>query len=339
MHNHIQSVLAEWLPLREQHRWVLGVVTETQGSSYRKAGAMMLISELGQCLGLLSGGCLERALLAEAKRVLAFNRPRQITFDATQQADVAWQFGLGCGGRVTIRLYPLTPENDHMALAKVHASLLAGSALWLKLPLHNDMLQAEWTPFTFGDATPSAHVAGDRLWVPLQPQYRLVVFGAGVDVVPLARMVAALGWYLTLVDHRVGMTRPEDFPAGTEWLRLRADAPQVLSRLADAQAVMVMTHNIDLDASALQALRGMPLSYIGLLGPAHRKARVLASSGVAEHSLAVPIDGPMGIPLGGELPESVALSAVAQCHRALVMGRQSDGLCHSHVLQSTGQRA
>ncbi|UTA46777.1 XdhC family protein [Simiduia sp. 21SJ11W-1] len=317
MNNHIEAVLAAWYPKRESQRWVLGVVTHTEGSSYRKPGAMMLISELGQCLGLLSGGCLERALLNEAKRVLAFGRPRDITFDATETADDAWQYGLGCGGRVQIRLLPLNAANQWLQLATLYQQLASGRAAWLTLPLAPEPdAQAQLHTEPPLDGAREAFVQGLHLWVPVAPQVRLVVFGAGVDVVPVVQLAAGLGWQITLVDHRQGLARPEDFPSA-RWLQAQAHDAEVKACVAEADAALVMTHNLTLDAGALTALYDSTVRYIGLLGPAHRKARLLAEFNLEPRRLPVAIDGPMGEPLGGDLPEAVALSALAACHKAL----------------------
>lgn len=316
MSNHIQTVLAQWWPARDTRQWVLGVVTHTEGSSYRKAGAMMLLNDLGQSLGLLSGGCLERALLAEVKRVLAFNRPRDITFDATQESELAWAWGLGCGGRVSVRLLPVSAANHYLQLDQILRQLQRRQAVRYGVPLGDVGAQAPWQPQRPSDPSCSQR-QGDCLWVPLTPQHHLVVFGAGVDVVPLAQMATALGWQLTLIDHRISAAKAAAFPASAQWLCYEPDDPRLAQVLASADAAMVMTHNIALDGRALTQLVGTPLAYLGLLGPEHRKQRVLAEARLDESRLPVPLDGPMGLDLGGELPESVALSALAKCHQVL----------------------
>ena len=63
MSNHVNHLLSQWLPLKNKHKWVLGFIFKTEGSCYRKAGAMMLFSDAGHQLGILSGGCLESVIV------------------------------------------------------------------------------------------------------------------------------------------------------------------------------------------------------------------------------------------------------------------------------------
>ena len=66
MSNHVNHLLAQWLPLKNKHKWVLGFIFKTEGSCYRKAGAMMLFSDAGHQLGILSGGCLESDIVKKS---------------------------------------------------------------------------------------------------------------------------------------------------------------------------------------------------------------------------------------------------------------------------------
>ena len=59
MINHTQELLNTWFKQCDELEWILATIIGTEGSSYRKPGAMMMINSLGQYHGLLSGGCLE----------------------------------------------------------------------------------------------------------------------------------------------------------------------------------------------------------------------------------------------------------------------------------------
>lgn len=309
MTNHPHSMLNAWYPKRDQQPWVLGSVTAVQGSSYRKPGAMMLFNGLGQMLGMLSGGCVEKSLFEQVKRVLVLGQPVSTRFDATARAQVAWQMGLGCGGVVDILLQPVHAGVGYQALDRLHAELQAGRA-----------------------ATYSINLAGERnaygacsgahwLPVPVRPRTHLVILGAGLDALPLARLALAMDWQVSLVDHRPGFADPAGFAGVEHIVRERAAAPEVAALLAGADAAMIMTHNVSLDAEALSAACAARLHYIGLLGPAHRKQRVLDKAGLAADPR---LHGPMGLALGGELPEAVALSALAQCHQVLAAAGQAE---------------
>lgn len=148
------------------------------------------------------------------------------------------------------------------------------------------------------------------------PEPHLLVFGGGVDAQPLVAIAAQLGWRVTLVDARAAYARQQHFPAAHKILRQSADQlePALLSSI---DAAIVMTHNIQMDADALAAIQQSSARYTGLLGPNKRRQRVLSTANLTEDSLTKPLAGPMGLNIGGELPESIALSILAECHAVL----------------------
>ncbi|WP_392341207.1 XdhC family protein [uncultured Shewanella sp.] len=95
MVQHLVDLLDTWLP-SYQEDWVLAVLTQVQGSSYRKPGAIMLFHPMGKSLGMLSGGCLEADLRRHAQRAIQTQQVIQLTYDATDESDTSYQ--LGCGG-------------------------------------------------------------------------------------------------------------------------------------------------------------------------------------------------------------------------------------------------
>ena len=95
----------------------LATLVNVTGSSYRRAGARMLIAADGQTVGSVSGGCLERDVLNQAQRVLQWNKPRVVTYDSMSDDDIAWEFNLGCKGIVDVLIEPLshTGKRDFLA--------------------------------------------------------------------------------------------------------------------------------------------------------------------------------------------------------------------------------
>ncbi|BFM12156.1 XdhC/CoxI family protein [Simiduia litorea] len=322
MGNHIQDILEYWHPQRDACRWVLGTVVQTEGSSYRKVGAMMMFNERGEFFGLLSGGCLEKALFNDVKKVISYNRCLEVEFDSTGDTDVAWQLGLGCGGKVRILLQPVLAENQYQQLDTLLAALRARQSVRYRVNLAAHCVN--WLePAPPSTDVPITRVCADQADAPegstelilsLTARRHLVVFGAGVDAVPLVQMAKTLGWQLTLIDHRVAYAQPQHFNAADTIIRQPAGHAEVIKHLAAADAAFIMTHNVQLDAEALTVLLPTRVQYIGLLGPAHRKHRVLIKAGLKHDGR---IHGPMGLDLGGELPESIALAALAQCHQVL----------------------
>jgi xanthine dehydrogenase accessory factor len=136
-----------------------------------------------------------------------------------------------------------------------------------------------------------------------------------VDLIPLCQLALVLGWRVTLADQRFNASKRANFPA--EMTTLNASAAELdKALLQQVDGIVIAHHNLRLDAAAIAALQEQEMMnpYIGLLGPAQRKAEVLACAGLSEAQLRYPVAGPMGLALGGDLPESIALSVLAECH-------------------------
>lgn len=324
MANHLYNILSQWYPARDSYRWVLASVIGIEGSNYRKTGAMMLINELGQYYGLISGGCLEKTLLNDVKKVLTYDRPLRVCFDSSEGGEMPWARALGCGGRVTILLQPVCVENHYQALDLLYLELNTRTERFYSINIHADTQPSIFNQTLNADEAAMCGINssisvlknnnGDEMLVlAIQPPVHLLIFGGGVDAIPLVQMAHILGWQITLVDNRTGYADAKSFPHA-HIIRSAADAPELIAVLASIDAAILMTHNISLDAEALLALQSSSAHYIGLLGPVHRKQKVLQHAGLTVDAA---IYGPMGFDIGGDLPESVALSVLAQCHQVL----------------------
>ncbi|GLX86951.1 xanthine and CO dehydrogenase family maturation factor XdhC/CoxF family protein [Thalassotalea loyana] len=307
MDNHIESLLEHWLKHKDKCQWILATIIETQGSAYRKAGAMMLINELGQYVGLVSGGCLESDVMRHANECLATGKNKIITYDMQDDNDISWQLGIGCGGMVKILLQPLTQENNFQSLAALHSQLKQGQPARYLVDFTDENTTNELVEAN----TPSSE---QRLLFTLQPRVRLVIFGAGSDAVPLVNMARNLSWHVTLVDSRPSYGRKSIFTNAHSIIK--QDFAELASSdvLNQADVAIIMTHNLTLDGQALALCQSLPLSYCGLLGPRHRTERVLRIGKLTFDDLTIPLFNPVGFDIGGELPESIALSMLSQAH-------------------------
>lgn len=311
MKHHLLHVLRHWLPKKDDHQWLLATVIETHGSSYRKAGAMMLFNDSGEQLGVVSGGCLENDVLHQARKCWETNTVKTVTYDMQEEGDIAWRLGIGCGGEVTLLLQPVAADSDYLKLKDVLMALESGQPVDYSIALSSSQ------PIAKVNITSSA----DHAWFThvITPPPALAILGGGVDARPVAQMANLLGWRVHVNDPRARYARAEDFSD----CRVTATPTEQLLQevwLAEADAVIVMHHQVNMDANALVCLAETAppqLRYLALLGPSHRCDKVLSEANLQRSALPAELQSPAGLALGGELPESIALSMIAQAHAIL----------------------
>lgn len=346
----LRSLLAQFDAWRDEGRaLVLASVYETEGSTYSKAGARMLIADDGIFHGLLSGGCLEGDLAARAARVLADDRAEAVTYDLTGDEDELWGLGVGCDGLMRIFLQPLAPAQDYQPFAAmaeclrgrergVAATLIAVGEASAHAPGATAVRAGErWVRPSDGAAPliepppPVAEAAGEALrhgrssllrlpeadggsvWLCglLTPPPALLVLGAGLDAVPLVEAASRLGWRVTVADHRSAYLDRGGFRRIAERV-IAAPAAELTgaTELDDYAAAVVMSHHLETDRVYLRQLGDSAIAHVALLGPAHRRARLLEEID-APASFRERVQGPAGLDIGGEGPEAIALSIAA----------------------------
>ena len=325
MTNHLSQALNHWFENKDQTQWVLATIFKTEKSAYRKAGAMMLIDGHGTQYGLLSGGCLEADIKLNAKRVMQTSKCKIVSYDSMDEDDLAFQIGLGCGGVVHIILQPITAEND-LGLPHLRNALnerKAGTYRQListDLPPRASFKLTESTDVNC-DAHQSALIEDDTgLWLEtsITPDPHLLIVGAGIDAVPVVDLAKQLGWKVSLVDPRPANARKEFFPRADHIQRSMGDDLSAYAIETRVDAVILMAHSVSLDAEGLKHLHNVPsLKYLALLGPLHRQKEVIDVAGLSTDACTIKIAGPAGLDIGGDLPESIALSILTECHCVL----------------------
>jgi len=323
--NQLADLLTQWVEGKGDADWVLGTVYKTEGHAYRKAGAMMIFDGNGRQYGLLSGGCLEADIRQQARKVLHCGRPLTVTYDGADEDDLSFQLGIGCGGTVQILLQPVTMADD-LGLTEVALTLKErrSGTYYQRIPLNGEEAAAHFDSAVDGEK-PSASGRSrlfekeGELWLatPIVPEPHLLVIGGGVDAQPVVSLAKELGWRVSLCDPRPANARREFFPRADHILREVGDVLRDYAMEMTVDAAVLMSHNITLDAIGLKCMSRVPLKYLSLLGPSHRRDQVLAEAELAKHHFSVPLAGPAGLDLGGALPESVALAILAECHAAL----------------------
>ncbi|MDH4334288.1 MAG: XdhC family protein [Chloroflexota bacterium] len=290
----------------------LATIVATRGSTYRRAGARLLIPAKGDPVGNISGGCLEGDVARIGREVIASGVPRLVEFDLTADDDAVWGYGLGCNGAMELFIEP-TPGT-----LETVAGLRSGSGQCLVTPLTGPDVGAHRfetdgaAAAALRDGSPRVEeVASERVFFePMLPPFRLVVCGAGHDAIPLVRQAAELGWRVVVADVRRTLLNAERFPGAAEFSA--ADPAQAAATLApDARTgVVLMSHNYLRDIAYLGALLDSPLAYLGVLGPRGRTEQMLAELGRPE--VMDRLHAPAGLDIGAEGPEEVARAIVAE---------------------------
>jgi len=291
---------------------LLATVVGVSGSTYRRPGARMLLSREGRLAGSVSGGCLEGDILQKAWWRTEVGAAL-VTYDSTDSdEDVVWGFGLGCNGVVQVLLERVSPERPGPLNALT-------AVLRERRPQTIITVTASDDPAVPLGTAPPGWTPPDGVSVfqeTVQPPAPLVIFGAGQDALPLVRLTKELGWHVTVADTRGTRARPERFP--------QADAvclgwPETME-IDKRTAAVVMTHNYLDDRRVLQSLLLSSAGYIGQLGPRVRTERLLAE--IADDGLVVTeemrrrLHAPIGLDLGADNPEEIALSIVAEIQAA-----------------------
>jgi xanthine dehydrogenase accessory factor len=337
------------LPLYERARLaneplVLATVIRTGGSTYAKPGAQMLIAADGEYAGLLSGGCLEGDLREHAREVAASGAGRIVSYDLRTSTDQLFGLGAGCEGAMDVLLtrvaavdgwqpLPYLAEawrrGDAARVAFVVASSVPAIALGMSFPAEEDPADFASANATLRELHDTAMrvaatsiVRAPQLDVELfvtsvAPPPRLLLLGGGPDARPVAELADFLGWRVTVVDHRATYLVPARFPISTRLVEIRTTELAAAIKLADYAAAIVMSHHLESDLNYLRALAASPVPYVGLLGPAARRERLLQDLGADAAGLRERLHAPVGLDIGGRSPESIALSIVGEVHAAL----------------------
>lgn len=261
----------------------------TEGSTYSKVGNQMLVEESGDFQGMLSGGCLEGDLALRAKSVISSGVAATVTYDLRADDEV-FGLGVGCEGALHILIQPLLAESGYEPFSGLVKTL--DDAPFATMPLTDGEID-------LGVA---------RIQAPL----RLLVLGAGQDVDPLIQFGVALGWNVVVSDHRAAAIERLRSASSASLNCVPIDDVQSSFELDKFDAAIVMSHNLTADRKYLMTLADSAVEFVGLLGPPHRRDRLLDEIGPYAGKLGDRLRGPVGRQIGGRGPAAIALEIAAQ---------------------------
>lgn len=390
---------------------VLATVVHTEGSAYRRAGAMMLICEDGRSVGMISGGCLEPHIIKRAfwltrngANVQVYQTGEDIEYTKDGEAkevdqsnkiegnklldnatSYGWEedireldelnFGLGCNGRVHVLFERLTTAKPLLDIitqvrhtqhpiniatlirsneSQKSSELNIGMRINLDTYRHSRNMTAvisdQDIAFAETDASSAltnvlddlvayelfdknaeyvvlkdADVSTEWLIQRLQPQIRLLICGAGNDVMPLVTMAKLQDWHVTVIDSRAQYATRMRFPQADTVTHLPLEETEKLLKLSSHAAVALMSHSLSQDRARLAVLLEHPeqYKYIGQLGPSYRTERLINEISATKADPQTLAQGirklhyPIGYKLGGDGPEALALGILAQINAVM----------------------
>lgn len=333
----------------------LATVVKVDGSSYRRPGARMLVTENGALTGAISGGCLEGDALKKAQLVIFQKKSMVVTYDTTDDDDAKFGVGLGCNGIIHILIEPIDSEaaNHPIALLKQAMETREPKVLVTLFDLKNKRQKQLGTCLLFTKGNFSTVPRTVTPWlaeiereitdvlkvnqsiisefVGSQPinafvelihaPISLVVVGAGNDAMPLCKLADVLGWEVTLIDGRSNHATAGRFPT-VHQIHV-ANGEDAITRFAkdSRTAVVLMTHNFNYDLAIMERLLPLQIPYLGVLGPKKKLEKMLEN--LEKKGVQVGPDdlkkiyGPIGLHIGAEAPEEIALSIVSEVKTVL----------------------
>lgn len=341
----------------------IATIVKTIGSVYRRPGARMLLTEAGQMVGAISGGCLESDVFERAKPLLQDSKPIVVQYDTTVSDDVIWGLGMGCNGSVQVLIESLNTtsakrqlefiadcfqQNQPGAIATIFqvegdVDVQIADRLFLKPDgtvangtanpqLVTRLLQDTYGVLAAGKTQVISYVLDhgsvEVLIEAIHPPVPLLIFGAGYDAIPVMQLAKQLGWHVTVIDHRPTFATRDRFPQADEIMVCHPNELHAHLTLNSRMAAVVMTHHYLHDQTLLRTLLPSPIHYLGMLGPKRRTQQLLedlSSEGLTSTDEQLQrFYYPIGLDLGAETPEEIALAIVAEIQA--VFTKRSGGM-------------
>ncbi|MEO8660728.1 MAG: XdhC family protein [Bryobacteraceae bacterium] len=371
--NELHAILDAWREVdASSEDAVLATVMHVQGSAYRRPGARMLILPDGRRIGSISGGCLESDLAGKCWWMTESGEPTVRVYDTTSDDDAVWEFGLGCNGVVHVMLERTSAAasrqtfrfltewresggNAAMATAlraSEETGVRAGDRLFIGADgvCGGNLRGSAWERELLFHVRAAQRVGRNRLvhmgdveaFVEcLARPMSLVIFGAGHDAVPVAAIAKQMGWHVTVADGRPAYAKASRFPGVDRVVVMSSRNLLADIEIGPETAVVMMTHNYPQDARLLPLILPKRPWYLGLLGPKKRTTRLFDE--IDEDLEAADVHAPVGLDIGADTPEGIAVSIVAEIRAALAgrsggMLRSRSGSIHP-AADEVGQRS
>lgn len=353
----LEAIVTQYESLKTQATGcVLATVVHVEGSSYRRAGARMLVDEYGNITGAISGGCLEGDALRKALHALHQQKNKLITYDTSDEDDAVIGAQLGCNGIIQVLFEPLdyndktnscellkkvisqenslaiavqfnmdrTKDQSGTQLLINENSEYTGKQLQVKV-LELVLEQAELTlqhkknrfaEIVLEDETQHLFIQN------YQPPVKLIIVGAGNDAQILALQAELLGWKVTVTDGRPTHANKDRFASSCQVIVSKPEETLENIEIDERSCFVLMSHNYNYDLAVLKLLLSEDkIPYIGILGPLKKYRRMQQDLQIAGIDLIEEtfnkIYAPVGLELGAETPAEIGLSILAEIQSVL----------------------
>jgi xanthine dehydrogenase accessory factor len=316
----------------------LATVVQTWGSSPRRVGAKMALTASDQMCGSISGGCVEGTVYETGRDVIKSGKPQLLHFGVANEA--AWDVGLACGGSIDVFVQRLDPEWYEVIRPIIHAdqSNVVATVICGPIDLLGRQMIVKDDGQTIGSIAPEIDravlaavpdvlrtgqsqrqtiAATESIEVFLDviaPSPEIIVVGGVHIAIALTQLAKVMSYRTTVIDPRGVFGTDARFSHVDRLIHAWPDEALSQITLSGLSAVVMLTHDPKLDDPALKIALPSPAFYIGALGSQktqeQRRQRMLAV-GISKTDLAK-LHGPIGIDLGGQTPEEIALAVMAE---------------------------
>lgn len=315
--------------LKEGKAFVLMILVKRRGSAPRDIGAKMVLFEDGDTLGSVGGGRVEALALEEAKGVLGTGEGRLLRYTLT--AKEVSEEGMLCGGEVTVLLDYWTKDKEEV-LDKLIMALESGETPWLLLGIPPSSkgcllltkggavgelkgIRAEVLDLSYIKRPTLLEIEGVELYVePVLQGPTLYLFGAGHVSKELAPLAKKVGFRVVVVDDRAEFANKERFPTVDEVIVQDFEEASRNLPLGPESYVVIVTRGHEHDYTVLRNVLGFGTKYIGMIGSKRKRDIIfekLKGEGVPPELLSR-VRSPIGLDIGAESPEEIAISIVAE---------------------------
>ncbi|MDT0645673.1 XdhC family protein [Zunongwangia sp. F260] len=353
----LDAILAEYEHLKKAETGgVLVTVVHVQGSSYRKAGARMLVDEFGSITGAISGGCLEGDALRKALHAMHQQKNKLVSYDTSDEDDAVIGAQLGCNGIIQVLFEPLDYEDEcnPCELLKNVISQKNSVAIVVQFNL-NKLKSQKGTKFVIsensevtGEIPKKAlfdHILGkaqlslkkeqndfaeyliggetQHIFIQnYQPPVKLIIVGAGNDARILVQQADLLGWDTIVTDGRPTHANKSRFTTSCQVIVSKPESTLENIEIDHRSCFVLMSHNYHYDLAVLKLLVAREeIPYIGILGPKKKYGRMLDDLAIEGFKLNPKvlnkIYAPVGLEIGAETPAEISLSILAEIQSVL----------------------